>query len=620
MLAAVSPRGSLSGKGPGRPCRLLLGIGGVALSYVLVWLPLMYGGRHPGWLLIGQAATLAACPGLVFCGLVPWGHPRGQTAVIWALVIAVVASVVSAVWSLELGTSVPALLGWVWLTAVGLSTATLAGRRWGREALAGLLMLAAFLQAFWGFFVWWGSQDPMHQQVGTFYASNQYAGYLLLLAPLFLALSLTSKSRMMAAGAGLASAYIYLAILLSGSRGGSIAAGIGILAVGALAARRRLGRTLFRTLLMAAALVGLGMLMTSSIMFRAGRPSAGFGGVIGVKGTQTGDLTQRLHWDEGAISIGLSRPLSGTGLGTFGDVFYRIQHPAWQWSRWAHNQYLESFAEGGVLLLAAMVALPVVALVGGARALRGRSLQDDFGQLGALGGLIGGSVHLVMDHDWSYPAYAAAFVVVAVLTVAPWGRAGEDDQPVPLQVGRNRIRRSGRVAIIAASLLACALLAGQYFSGRLVLMHKPEAGRLHLALALAPYSPDPFERLGLLDAQSESRLGLLEAAGWLRGAVRRNQLEPRLRWELAGIYVKLGNVPAARAAYRSAIEIGPLNGEAYLLAAAFEADAAHDPSAGVSILDQGIKLLALVPPPSEHDAANAPLVAFRTMLTKMVGG
>lgn len=584
----------------------------VPLAFSLGWLVFKDGGRSPGWLAAAEGLTFLAAIVFVFTGHARSVRGRGLRAALGTVAVAAVAAAASTLFSKEAGTSVPALVEWLWLGALALLVAVAAQHRRGRELLFLILLAALFAQVFWSYYQWWGSQDPSHAQVGTFFASNQFAGYVLLLAPLCLGVSLVARSHVSAGGAGFAAAFLYLAIVLSGSRAGALAAAVGALAMVALAARRRLLRTLVRVSVTAVFFVVIGVVITGPLLFPSSRTPGGPGAVIAVKGTDTTDLTQRARWDVGALEMGVRRPLTGWGLGTFGDALFQIQKPSWQWSKWAHDQYLEAFAEGGLLLALAVIALPAIGLAGGFAALRRHGEREDFWLLGLWGGLVGGSAHLLVDHDWSYPAYAAAFVVVAVLVLAPWGAAPRSPEQVP---GPVPLPRATPWAVALVSV-ACLLVLGAHRES-VRLLDGPSArneSRVHLATLLAPYDPAPRDRLGLLLAGEGGTADLERAAGWLRSAIARNQLSPSLRWDLAGVQVKQGDLAGARASFQEAISIDPVAAAPYLAAANFEGGTAHDPFRALAVLDEGIAELRQGPATGGQDAGVAVLRDARAQI------
>lgn len=582
----------------------------VALS--LLVLPFMFGGQYQGWQAVAEASSFAGVAILGLAGKLDLFRRPGSRLLVGTLGVLAVGAGVSVALSPAAATSYPLFLEWLWLAATGLLAVALARRRRGRGLLVGALLLAVIGQVFWSFYLWWGSRTPTHAQAGTFYAPNQYAGYVLLLTPVLLAVCVRAGSRLTATGAGIAAAFLYLGIALSGSRAGVGAAVLGAAAAVAIS-RRSAPRAFLRSGLVVAAVAGLGLVMTSHLLFPRATHGAGSGaqGVLGVKGADPASLIMRLRWDVAAIRMGISHPLTGTGLGTFGAVLLKTMNPSWQWSLYAHNQYLEAFAEGGILLFAGMIALALVPLVAGARALWRRSTDLDPWRLGLWAGLVGASAHLLVDHDWSYPAYAVTFVVVAALVVSPWDRT---EGPPAV-----RPRRAARVAIATVATVCLLAVATSYVSTRLISGHAPSDRALHLAARLAPYSSAPLEKEGVRLASSGTASDLTQAASLLRRAIQRNQLSPSLRWELAGVYAKLGDDAAARRDYEDAISLVPGSLNAYVLAANFELSDAHDLEGAARFLDKGIAQFRRGAEGSDPAPALVDLLASRAQIDEQLG-
>jgi O-antigen ligase len=160
----------------------------------------------------------------------------------------------------------------------------------------------------------------------------------------------------------LAGAFLLLvALLLTGSRGGIVAAGIGLFVLGALTLSRGTGRSVGRVKIMAcgvvlvvAVYVGFGDFFVDSIMKK------------GFNDTNRTAVYLITLW-----SI-LDAPLLGYGYGTFADVFpmYRDRSisPVGVWEQ-AHNTYLEVFQGLGLVfgsLLVASVLLLVLSCAKGA--------------------------------------------------------------------------------------------------------------------------------------------------------------------------------------------------------------------------------------------------------------
>lgn len=541
----------------------------------LLWLPLNSGGDDRVALGTLQIITFVAISWLLLRGVVPRPSP-----VAWVLLGAGAAAALSTVFSLDLDASVPRLIEWTWLLACCMLVGVvLRGETTARVLRAGLIAAGA-LQALAGFYVWWGGGSAAPVQMGTFYAPNQYAGYLVLLAPLPLAYALTGKDRVRAAGFGLVAVFEYLAVVLSGSRGGVIAAAVGVAAVlVGSAIRSGVYRSVMRAGIAAAggllaAFIVTGPLFSSSTPEET--PGPPLAAIESKAPTTTAEM--RVRWAQGALALGLERPLAGSGPGTFGDRFAQIQEPHWAWSRFAHNQYLEAFAEGGVPLAAAVIALPAVALLAGIGAMRRSRGEVPAALAGAIAGVLGASVHLLVDHDWSFPAFGLAFVIVASVTHTPKANS------VP--------RIAGALPLLFGLASAGALVS--YLLAIPPDPQNPDLGRLRTSSGFAPYSTTPLIREALaLRNQHE----LHEAVKALRQAARLDRLDLDIRIDLARISAQLGLSEDARAYFGEAIALRPSAARPYGLAAEFELESGGNLESAEQLLLNGISRLRASPHP-----------------------
>jgi O-antigen ligase len=197
---------------------------------------------------------------------------------------------------------------------------------------------------------------------------------------------------------------ILVALLLTGSRGGVVAAGLGLFVLGILTFRQSKKRSteqletiIFGTLLVAAALVAFGDV---------------FAGTIATKGF--GDTNRIAVYLITLWSI-LDAPLTGHGYGTFTDVFpmYRDRSTSVVgiWEQ-AHNTYLELFQGLGVVfgsMLVVSVLLLVVSCVKGATT---RQANLTVPRVAASVGFLVGVQALV---DFSLQIQAVALTFMAIL-------------------------------------------------------------------------------------------------------------------------------------------------------------------------------------------------------------
>jgi O-antigen ligase len=114
-----------------------------------------------------------------------------------------------------------------------------------------------------------------------------------------------------------------------------------------------------------------------------------------------------------AWHVGFHHPFAGTGAGTF-DLAWAAYGDFAKWGDVldAHNLYLESFAELGVvgLVLVCALAVPVVAAV------RGRVSAVT---AAALGGAVAYLVHAGVDWDWEMPAVTTVGIACIAATISP---------------------------------------------------------------------------------------------------------------------------------------------------------------------------------------------------------
>lgn len=488
-------------------------------------------------------------------------------------------TLVSALWSTifsrDLSASFPMVLLWAWVGAVVSLTVYVSRIRILRDVIVSSLAVSLLVQVLWSYFDWWGGGSVLRLHSGTFYAPNQYAGYVVLVAPPLLSLFLSKTNPLRVVGFGLLTAAVYLSIAFSGSRGGLVAASVGLIVTALLASRARMRIVILRVVPL--------LIVSSAIYFLAisSVPQVGSKVVMAKTGVE-GSFNARLYWMDSALEIGVSRPITGTGLGTFGDVLFQRQEPEEPWSKYVHNHYLEAFSDGGVPMLVAVAAMVFLPLVVGLRRFRAIS-NDSEGELvaGFAGGLVGAASHLVVDHDWSYPAFTVAFVVMSGIFITA------DGSHSTVQVGRPIRATLGTVSALALLSTICILVSANLMSGSS--RDRDEAlNRFEIATRLAPWDTAPYLASAEILTEKNDVQSLNRALDLLERASRMDHLDPAIQWESASIYGLLGRDQEARVAYRSAIRIVPNSPSAYLRAALFEISRSEKGRA-LLILNEGIK-------------------------------
>ncbi|HZT88964.1 MAG TPA: O-antigen ligase family protein [Stellaceae bacterium] len=196
------------------------------------------------------------------------------------------------------------------------------------------------------------------------------------------------------------------ALLLTGSRGGIIASGAGLM-VFALMRRRRSARSSLPW--------AIGLIVIAVAVWV-------FGGVVGGKLAEGGvsDANRLAVYDLTLQSI-RDRPLLGWGYGTFRDVFpmYRDRSISvlGTWSE-AHNTYLEVLQGLGLVfgpLLILCVALPAFRCVQ-----RARRRRDELAPAVAAGAAALIGTHSMIDFSVQIPAVAITFMTLLGAGAAEW--------------------------------------------------------------------------------------------------------------------------------------------------------------------------------------------------------
>jgi O-antigen ligase len=316
------------------------------------------------------------------------------------------AILLSASQAADIQASVRELLKWIELGVVFLAATRLLRTRQEIAWTAGALVLGGVSQAVLGLAQLALSHGPAAfaaeraflRAYGSFDQPNPYAGYLNMILPLALALTVCSSGRTRTRY-GVAALLIGLALLASQSRGALLAGVIALSIVLAVQFVR------FRAALWLAALIGLvtawGMTLgvTVSPVQRV-LDSIGFTGVdFGHVTNANFSAVERVaHWLAG-VRMFASHPLLGVGIGNFSTAYPQFHPRGWYAPLGhAHNYYINVAAEAGVAGLVAYVLLTGSALwYSCAATCRARdSLVRAIG-LGVVGALIATSLHNVFD-------------------------------------------------------------------------------------------------------------------------------------------------------------------------------------------------------------------------------
>ncbi|HWS72156.1 MAG TPA: O-antigen ligase family protein, partial [Thermoanaerobaculia bacterium] len=317
-----------------------------------------------------------------------------------------------------------------------------------RVLLASVLSVSALFQMFYGlneaashrYEVWgWRNSRIFNRVTGTFVNPNHFAHYMAIIAPVALFLAAIAwhasahgaplkiriarliERRAPFFAAGILTALGCLAaILVAQSRGGLLAAGTGMLAIGAMIAARGRDRSDGGSLrhlamyLCGGAAAGIVLVLALVLFLGPARTVARFRPTAGEEVTFVGRRTGI----ESAFGVWRRFPLFGSGLGTLADVVSMTQkRDLSKLYNHAHDDYAEIAATTGTL--GAVIAL--VAVAGGygtllRAALRRRgnaSWNRRAFQLAALTSLTVALVHALFDFNFFIAANASTLAAIA---------------------------------------------------------------------------------------------------------------------------------------------------------------------------------------------------------------
>jgi hypothetical protein len=265
-----------------------------------------------------------------------------------------------------------------------------------------------------------------------------------------------------------------------------------------------------------------------------------------------GHLDQRLFslYGEGRAAVwrvaadgAWTHPVAGIGAGAF-EQHWLANRPQPQNFRDAHNLYLETFVELGIVglaLLVTMLAVPVVAAV--------RAREDPLVPAAA-GGLVCYLVHAAFDWDWEMPAVTVAALACAAATLAL-------ARPDAARALSWQARAMALAAVVALAAVAIVGLVGNGAVGASIAALRSgdyqraerEAGR---ATRWSPWSAEPWRWLG------EARLARGDAVGARRSFAHALRRAPR-DWALWYGIALTTEGAARRRAIARATALNPLS-------------------------------------------------------------
>ncbi len=311
--------------------------------------------------------------------------------------------------------TVAALGEWSVYLAAFFAAVALSGRAAGPRALAGALVAGCAVVALKGI-VEYGQMraiDPSWRIFAGWVNANALAGMLLLGLPVALALACTAARRVEAFAFGSATAVISLGLLLTQSKGGLLAAALGVGLFMLLAAARSERSLRAQTLLRATAVLGCATALAATLVLSQRAAPAGpaavgavLGRVVGAGGSEAQSFTFRKNlWTGAARQIGRN-PL-GTGLGTY--RFHSARTGLTPQTHFAHESYLQLATEASPVAVLLLLLVAAMWLWDALRGDNGLPQPQRVLRLGIVAAVVAGGAHNLFDSDLYHFGIGLAF-------------------------------------------------------------------------------------------------------------------------------------------------------------------------------------------------------------------
>lgn len=201
---------------------------------------------------------------------------------------------------------------------------------------------------------------------------------------------------------------------------------------------------------------------------------------------------QRFIFFRDGIRIGLKSPVFGLGGGAFEGAIHGVSDYYYE-TRHSHNEYIERFAEGGILGAALFVGFTVFVFRGFLKARRKDKANPMLPLLMALMVMI--FIHAFLEVDFLLGSFRIASAVLFALAAA----AGDD----VLEPGK-KTRIGMKTAVVLLASGAAVLAAGQYIAKK-TLDNDPSLQSLQAAITYDPMNRSDYKLSYLLSTQSSDK-------------------------------------------------------------------------------------------------------------------
>ena len=417
------------------------------------------------------------------------------------------------------------------------------------------------------------------RQFGSFMNPNLFANALAMALPLALTVPLViwdfNRNRALAISSTILFAACALALAVTSSKGGFLAALVGVFAavIALRFAKKDAFNRLFRRSwpLLLIATLGFGVVGARTVGPR----------LLAARGADDNSTMFRAYTWRGTLEMARDKPVFGQGTGSFPISYPKFAQVGY--SRTAHQSWLQIAAESGLPALGILLLVVGAALRNGARNLKTESWPFAAGALGALVALL---VHGCLDAGWSATSVLVLLSVCLALLEPRSAFVDEADAP----------KSNLNYGFLGATLLlAFAGFGSQSAAQGEDALRQSQAfvdegnypialERAREAIEIAPGSARAWTHLARLQAA-------MNDSGWQTSIERALQQAPNRAQTWFGLYriheSKLDNAGVERALGR-ALELDPFNTRTRLERARWRLD--HKNGRGYDDLEAIIKL------------------------------
>jgi len=256
-----------------------------------------------------------------------------------------------------------------------------------------------------------------------------------------------------------------------------------------------------------------------------------------------------------------ARPIVGQGAGSW-EAWWAQHGSIAMFTRDAHSLYLETLGELGLIGLAALAGTFLVGVGTGIRRLRASKGDERLCLATTLAVFIAYAFAAGIDWMWELTVVSVVGIVFLGLLVGPATAPAPRPRPVGETTGRKSRFAVGITAVAAAWLLICAqaipFLASVKISDSQAAVREGNAEQAIEDAATArniqPWAASPYVQLALV----QEAVGNVEAAeASIREAIERDSRDWRTWLIAARLETKAGNIPKARRSLGRAADLNP---------------------------------------------------------------